>query len=106
VQLLHNANDPNAAWFDVGYAAVRDGPTGPHCFPPLDDPEAQRHWLGGFGTAWVDRPDDATHNAIRNGDWQGGESFEEALVRVLEGWEDLLRQLWAHGLGRIARVTH
>lgn len=99
-------NLPNAAWFDVGYAAFRDGPSGPQCFPPLDDPEAQRHWLGGFGAAWVECPDEATLNAIRDGDWLGGESVEEALVRVLEGREELLGQLWAHGLGQMPPATH
>jgi hypothetical protein len=99
-------DNPNAASFDVGYAAFRDGPAGPHCFPPLDEPEAQRHWLGGFGAAWVECPDDATLDAIRNGDWLGGESVEDALVRVLAGREDLLRQLWAHGLDQMPRVTH
>jgi len=98
-------SNPISAWFEVGYAAFRDGPTGPPCFPPLDDPDAQRHWLEGFGTAWVECPDDATLDAIRNGDWLGGESVEEALVRVLAGREDLLYQLWAHGPGRMPPVT-
>ncbi|MFZ1538172.1 MAG: histidine kinase [Chromatiaceae bacterium] len=94
------ASNPISAWFDVGYAVFRDGPAGPHCFPPLDDSEAQRHWLGVFGAAWVECPDEKTLEAIRNGNWLGGESVEEALVRVLAGRDDLLRQLWVHGLGR------
>jgi len=35
-------------WFDAG-TGVATGHGGR--FPPLDDAEAQRWWLGGFGTA-------------------------------------------------------
>jgi hypothetical protein len=38
-------------WFGAG-AAVFQGSTDPGDFPALDDQEAQRRWLGGFGAAW------------------------------------------------------
>jgi hypothetical protein len=52
--------------------------------------EAQRHWLAGFGAAWVERPD-----AL---------SLNDALLAALRGQEALLRQLRAHGLGHASRT--
>ena len=49
--------------------------------PPLDDDDPPRQWLVGFGAAGVECPDDAAIESILNGDWMGGESVEEALVR-------------------------
>lgn len=41
------------AWFEAG-EAVHAGNRNPARFPPLDDPQAQRWWLGGFLAAWVE----------------------------------------------------
>lgn len=100
--MLTPVRSPRPDWFDAGYAAFSDRPADPSRFPPLDDAEAQRQWRGGFGAAWVKCPAEEG----QADDWLGGESVEEALVRVLDGQEDLLRQLWAQGLGKIPRMTH
>ena len=65
-------------WFDVGWDAYKEGGRYPESFPPRNDMEAQRAWLGGFGAAWVEASDE--------------EAVDEALVRVVEGKEELLRQ--------------
>jgi hypothetical protein len=73
-------------WFDVGWMAYAEGLRGADAFPPLNDIEAQRWWLGGFGTAWAEGFD-------------VGESVDEALARMLAGREELLRQLRSHKEG-------
>jgi hypothetical protein len=69
-------------WFDVGERAYRDGAGG---LPPLNDIEARRWWLGGFGAAWAVGLE--------------GESVDEALARVCTGRVELLRQLGSHRTG-------
>jgi len=69
-------------WIDVGWAVYREDVRDAEFFPPLNDMEAQRHWLGGFGAAWVAAPD--------------GESVDDALARVLDGRGELLLQLRSH----------
>ncbi len=100
------ANIADFVWFSAGYAVFGAETSDRAFYPPLDDDEAQRHWLAGFGAAWVECPDDAAIESILNGDWLGGESVDEALVRILEGRMELLRQLWVHGLGKVARAIH
>jgi hypothetical protein len=75
-------------WFVVGERAQTVGVVGKGAggLPPVNDIEAQRAWLGGFGAAWVADPRD-------------GESVEEALAQVLDGRAELLRQLRSHRLG-------
>jgi len=56
-----------------------------------------------------DLPDDGRKALVRVDSERrrdGGESVEEALVRVLEARQDLLRALWRLGLGQVSRVTH
>jgi hypothetical protein len=49
--MLH---DTEWSWFEAG-SGVLDGVfDDPACFPPLDDREAQRQWLGGFAGAWAE----------------------------------------------------
>ncbi len=93
-------------WFGAGYAVFGTATADRAFYPPLDDDEAQRQWLAGFGAAWVECPDDAAIESILDGDWLGGESVEEALVRIVGDQRELLRQLWAHGLSTVARVIH
>jgi hypothetical protein len=59
-------------WFDVGEIAFKDGVRDDGCLPPLNDMEAQRGWLGGFGAAWAEGVD-------------VGKSVEEAFAQVCEG---------------------
>ncbi len=74
-------------WFDVGWDAYKECGRYPESLPPLNDMEVQRAWLAGFGAAWVEASDDDG-------------SVDEALVRTLEGREELLRQLRSHRTGR------
>lgn len=83
-------------WFDIGWAVYRKDLRNDASFPPLNDMQAQRWWLGGFGTAWAE-------NVAGE-----GESVDAALMRVLAGKEDLMRQLRSHrtkdgGAGRCSR---
>ena len=40
------------AWFEAG-EAVFEGDCAPERFPPIDDPQTQRWWIGGFASAWA-----------------------------------------------------
>jgi hypothetical protein len=78
--------DAERDWFDVGWEAFAEGGRDADLFPPLNDIEAQRWWLGGFGAAWASAPHEAG-------------SIDEALARALEGRRELLRQLRSHRAG-------
>ena len=93
-------------WFGAGYAVAKGGSAPDDYYPPLNDLEAQREWLGGFGAGWVECPDDAAIESILFGDGSSGESIDEALARALEGRADLLRQLRTHEEGRAHRTLH
>jgi hypothetical protein len=64
---------------------LREGLAGCGLLSPLNDMEAQRAWLGGFGAAWACGPDER--------------SVDEALARALAGRAELLRQLRSHRAG-------
>ena len=67
-------------WFAAGeQVATGQG----DCCPPLEDAEAQRWWLGGFGAAWAAGTDERP--------------VTEALAAALRGQEALLEQLRAQG---------
>jgi hypothetical protein len=38
-------------WFEIGWAAFKEEQWEADFFPPLNDMEAQRAWLAGFGAA-------------------------------------------------------
>lgn len=80
----------------LGRRSSRAAPSMTPFFPRLDDQDAQRQWLAGFGAAWVECPEAAATAAILGGDWRGGESVEDALMRALATPPELLRQLWPH----------
>ena len=80
-------------WIDVGWAVYREEVQDAEFFPPIHDMEAQRRWLGGFGAAWVAASDDEV-------------SVDEALARVLDGRDELLRQLRSHRDGWGSRGVH
>jgi hypothetical protein len=91
--------------FGAGWAIFK-GTRAPDFFPPLNDEPAQREWLGGFGAAWAESPNEAARASILHDDGMGGESLEEALCRALEGRADLLFQLQDHGLDTMSRTAH
>jgi hypothetical protein len=93
-------------WFGAGEIVFKEGSLDETHFPGLDDQDAQLKWLAGFGAAWAECPEDEAVPSATNGDGMGGESVEEALVRTLEARPELLRALWALGLGKIPRVLH
>jgi hypothetical protein len=93
-------------WFGAGYAVAKGGTDDPDFYPPLNDMEAQREWLGGFGAGWAECPDIEATDSILFGDGTGGESVDEALARALEGRAELLRQLRAYGEERASRTVH
>lgn len=93
-------------WFGAGYAVAKGGTAPDDYYPPLNDMEAQREWLGGFGAGWVECPDEEAIESILFGDGSSGESIDEALARALEGRADLLRQLRTHEEGRAHRTLH
>jgi hypothetical protein len=88
-------------WFGAGWA-VFQGDRAEESFLPLSDMEAQREWLAGFGSTWVECPDEAARDA----NCPGGLLVDEALVRALDGRGELLRQLRAHGRGHANRSVH
>jgi hypothetical protein len=92
-------------WFGAGWAVYK-GSAGDDCFPPLNDIEAQRAWLGGFGAAWVEYPDAEATASILFGDGMGSESLHKALASALDGRAELLRQLLAHRDGWTNRTVH
>ena len=75
--------EKRAAWFEAGSITYLEGRGDASLLPPSYDMEAQRWWLEGFGAAWAE--------ALKD-----GESVDDALVRALEGREELLRQLRSH----------
>ena len=72
-------------WFDVGWAMFEGGMCTETGLPPLNDMEAQRWWLAGFGAAWAAGRSDA--------------SVDDALLATLAGHAELLRQLRSHRAG-------
>jgi hypothetical protein len=83
-------------WFGKGWAVYKGDMRDAAYFPPLNDMEAQRWWLGGFGAGWVEDLNDAAVASVLLGEGMAGESVEEALARVCEGRAELLRQLRSH----------
>ncbi len=86
----------NVDWFSAGWAVYIGAARGAADFPPMDNMEAQRWWLGGFGAAWTEDIGDRGHRAALNDEGIVGESVDEALARALAGREELLRQLRSH----------
>lgn len=92
-------------WFGAGWS-VFCGTTDDVFFPPLNDIEAQRAWLMGFGAAWCEYPDNPTLHSTLFDDAPRDTPVVEALARALEGRAELLRQLRSHGGGRSTWTIH
>ena len=60
-------------WFGAGWAVSKGGTDDPDFYPPIDDREALRHWLAGFGAAWVECPEGEAVESILNGNGLGKE---------------------------------
>ena len=85
---MTDATDHIDRWLTAGIA-VFHGSTDPSDLPPVDDPAAQRAWLGGFAAAWAECPEGAGGLCELEPD--------EALVVALRGQPELLGRL--RGLG-------
>ena len=83
-------------WFEVGWTVLKEDMRDPDFLLPLHDMEAQRQWLGGFGAAWAEPPEDDGSR----------KSVDEALARALTGREELLRQLRSHASRRSSLTVH
>jgi hypothetical protein len=70
---------PGLDWFEAGEAVFLSATDDSRFYPPLNDPIAQRIWLGGFASAW--------------GAAGGDEPVEAALDKVLRGRAALQHQL-------------
>jgi hypothetical protein len=92
-------------WFCKGWTVYKGSVRDAAYFAPLNDMEAQRWWLGGFGAAWAEDLDDDVVESVLQGDGMDGESVEEPLARALVGREDLLRQLRSHRAGWAVRTV-
>lgn len=99
-------NPDEADWFGKGWAVYKRELRDDAWFPPLNDMEAQRWWLGGFGAAWAECPPEEAVASTLYADGMGGESVDQALARALEGRGELLRQLRAHGREGSGWVVH
>ena len=97
MQRSHPNALPALDWFDAGEAAFCAGTINQQLLPPLDDPVAQRQWLGGFAAAWAACPEG-------RGGWCD-EALDVVLMRALADRGPLYRRLLAHGLPA-ARVLH
>ena len=69
-------------WFDIGWAMFEGGMRPKMGLPPLNDMDAQRWWLAGFGAAWAASRTTAP--------------VDDALLVALRGHYELLRQLRSH----------
>ena len=94
---------PDVDWFDAG-SAIFDGVTNdPSFYPPLNDIEAQRAWLAGFGASWIEFPECPETDVFP--DRRRGE-IGEVLSRTLLHRPQLLRQLLAHREGLQSWYEH
>ena len=93
-------------WFGAGWAVFKGGTKDTDYYPPLNDMEAQRAWLGGFGAAYAEYPDDEAIRSTLHGDGTGGESLNSLLTKALEGRACLLEQLRAHHASRASHAVH
>jgi hypothetical protein len=59
-------------WFGAAWAVFKGGTKDSDFYPSLNDMEAQRQWLGGFGAAWSECPDEEAIESILHGDGRGG----------------------------------
>lgn len=85
------------SWFDAG-SGIFDGIVDdPGCYPPLDDREIQRQWLGGFVGAWAELTMFATADPRVD---PRQRPVLEVLADKLADRPDLLQQLRALGAAR------
>jgi hypothetical protein len=73
-------------WFGAGWAVYKGDVRDSEFFPPLNDMEAQRWWLGGFGAAWAEDLDNAVVASVLHGTgWVGSRSRRPSRGHVRAG---------------------
>lgn len=92
-----------ADWFALGSAVFEGRAAGPDRYPPLNDMQAQRGWLAGFGASWIEAAERHDRDPAR---YPPTLDLWTNLTRTLTGRPDLLRQLSAYRLGLQSRHTH
>jgi hypothetical protein len=97
--------DNEIDWFEAGYTVGKGG-SDDALYPPMDDMEAQRAWLGGFGAGWAEGPDKKAPASNLADDGDASDSVDQALTHAMRERADLLRQLRTHGEGRTSRAVH
>ena len=76
--------EPEFGWYGAGFACFKGDELTDLLMPPLDDDTALFEWLCGFAHAHADYPDDEAMEGILKGDFTRGESFDDALFRILK----------------------
>lgn len=77
-------NEPDFGWYGAGYACMKGEKLTDILTPPLDDDKGLFEWLDGFAAAHGDYPDVEAMAGILEGDFSKGESFDDALFRILK----------------------
>jgi hypothetical protein len=85
-----------ADWFALGSAVFEGRAAGPDDYPPLNDRQAQRGWLAGFGASWIEAAERHDRDPARHPPTL---DLWTHLTRTLTGCPDLLRQLGAYRRG-------
>lgn len=81
---LQRSKKPDFGWYGAGWACFKSDRLIPGFFPSLDDEPALFEWLDGFRAAHADDLDDEIIAGILEGDFSRGESFDNALFRILK----------------------
>ena len=87
---------PPPHWMDLGSAVFEGRAAGSDCYPPLNDMQAQRWWLAGFGASWYEACERHDRDPAR---YPPTLELGAHLTRALTARPDLLRQLDAYRLG-------
>lgn len=93
-------------FFEAGeavYAGARD----PVRFPPIDDPQAQRWWLGGFASAWAAAAAPAADPDVSPSDPEaalGHDDLRAALALALTDHPALAAVLFARQIPAVDRA--
>ena len=72
-------------WFDIGWAMFEGGLCRDVGLPPLNDMEAQRWWLAGFGAAWAARRNLLDEHGIQCSMSARGNCYDNAVVESFFG---------------------
>ena len=72
---------PEYGWYGAGWASLKGGTVADIHMPPNESGSLKK-WIDGFLAAHAEYPDEDAMESIMNGDGTGGESAEDALLRI------------------------